>query len=206
MFERMSESARLAMLRGPEEAMRLSTSTVTTGHFLLALLSESSWTAAQILDQFGVTASLVRTALLASTERESDPAVPPRWSDDTRHAIDDALQFALKMGSTSIESEHLLWGILNQPSFHAREILSGQGVDVAALLHVLANKTMPVGVEEPTSQGEREALCPICRTPLSNNLRAQHARATRGNAAPIAVIVLTCGSCGTVLGTADSSH
>lgn len=186
--------------------MRLSTSTVTTGHFLLALLSEPSWSSAQILAQFGVTAPAVRAALVASTEHEAAPAVPPRWSDDTRHAVDDALQFALKMGSATIQSEHLLWGILNDQSYQAREILNAQGVDVDTLLQAVSGKIMPVGVEESRAVGEREALCAICRTPLANNLRAQQARATKGTAAPVALIIITCGSCGTVIGTTASSQ
>ena len=64
-FERFTDRARNVLAQSEEEAQRLGHGFVGTEHLLLALFDSSDGLAAQLLDETGITRSMVETQILA---------------------------------------------------------------------------------------------------------------------------------------------
>lgn len=60
-----------------------------------------------------------------------------RFAREARTALEQSLRTALRLGDRHIGTDHLLLGLLDQPSFLAVRLLDRLGVDVPALRRTL---------------------------------------------------------------------
>jgi len=91
---------------------------IGTEHLLLGLLKEDEGIAAQILINIGLKLDQVRSRILEVMGEkdpevgEQDPEVP--WSARTRSVAKRAVAEAVRLGSRSVDPEHVLLGILSE--------------------------------------------------------------------------------------------
>jgi hypothetical protein len=135
---RLSEQARLALDRADAEAKQLRHRYVGTEHLLLALCDDEGL-AGRTLRGVGVTPDVARTTLEVLATPGDAPAwleigYAPRLNAALRRA--DDLHRASE--ASEVGAEHLLVGLLDDPSNQAVNILSYIGVDLARLRARLA--------------------------------------------------------------------
>ncbi len=135
-----------------EEARRLDHDYLGTEHLLLGLLRETDGVAAQVLNNLGVEAVKVRTAVEFVIGRGDRPAVgelglTPRSKRVIELAIDEARRF----GHDHIGTEHLLLGLLRGGAGIAAGVLDSLGVKLDKVRReataVLSQSTGPGDVE-----------------------------------------------------------
>jgi ATP-dependent Clp protease ATP-binding subunit ClpA len=163
-FERFTDRARHVVAAARQAALSLGADAVGAGHLLLALFAEPEGIAGRTLAAMNVTEDSVRAALLAGRDGEhahaqdegrgvaadqpagdqaaaeqagqaADPI--PRYTDDAKLALRDALTVALEFGHNYIGTEHLLLGLYRNPDSTAAWILGEAGaLESTARAHV----------------------------------------------------------------------
>ena len=119
-----------------QQAKELDCSYVGVEHLLLGLLLEQSGVAAQVLKSFGVTAEDVRDRLLKEEggppdvpepgppfERRAKLVLEVPFAPRAKRALEMAVREALTLGSASVETEHILLGIVRDTESPATRIL-----------------------------------------------------------------------------------
>lgn len=163
-FERFTDRARHVVAASRQAALSLGADAVGAGHLLLALFAEPEGIAGRTLAAMNVTEDSVRAALLIARDREhadaqdegqgvaqdqpagdqvaaeqagqaADPI--PRYADDAKLALQDALTVALEFGHNYIGTEHLLLGLYRNSDSTAAWILGEAGaLESTARTHV----------------------------------------------------------------------
>jgi len=130
MFERYSDRARRVIFFARYEVSNLGGSAIDTEHLLLGLLREGAGAAGEILRRSEITYE----AVLEQVEARSSPDVRNSTSVDmplaaeAKRVLRDAGDEAERMHAPHVDTEHLLLGLLGQPTCLAADILSAKGL------------------------------------------------------------------------------
>ncbi len=119
MFERFTEKAIKVIMLAQEEAHRLGHNFVGAEFIFSGLIGEASGVASQVLRQQGITLKNARIEVEkilgkgSGISPEMNPVDIP-FTESAKLVLNSALSFADKLGSESIDTEHLLIGIFQQ--------------------------------------------------------------------------------------------
>ena len=119
MFERFTEKAIKVIMLAQEEARRLGHNFVGAEFIFLGLIGEASGVASQVLRQQGITLKNARIEVEkilgkgSGISPEMNPVDIP-FTESAKLVLNSALSFADKLGSESIDTEHLLIGIFQE--------------------------------------------------------------------------------------------
>jgi len=125
MFERFTEKAIKVIILAQEEAHRLGHNFVGAEFIFLGLIGEATGIASQVLRQQGITLKNARIEVEKILGKGSviSPEMNPvdiPFTESAKLVLNSALSFADKLGSESIDTEHLLIGIFQQGESTAR--------------------------------------------------------------------------------------
>ncbi len=129
MFERFTDRARSVIVRAQEQARSLSHNYIGTEHVLLGLLAEEDGLAAQALASLDVSLDAVREQVIEIIGLGQGPLpsgghIP--FTPRAKKVLELSLRDALHLGSNSIDTEHILLGLLRE----------GEGVAVVILANL----------------------------------------------------------------------
>lgn len=134
MFEKFTEKAIKVIMLAQKEARRLGHPFVGTEELLLGLIGESSGQAAIVLSQLGVTLRAAQREVEAVVGRGSDyVAIEIPFTERARAGLIFTLEIFRQMELQSIDTEHLLLGLLQVEDAVANIVLQNLGVDLAEL-------------------------------------------------------------------------
>lgn len=139
MFERFSDDARKTVVLAQEEARSLAQSQIGTEHLLLGLLRRRESVAASVLSTFGVTLPDARSQV-AELQGSEGPAVSSHmpFTPEAKDALQRALQACTEHGAQDVNTEHVLFGVL-ETGGRAVEVLRSMGVDADELQRTLTD-------------------------------------------------------------------
>ena len=193
-----------------EEARQLNHSFIGTEHILLGLIREGDGVGAQALRSLGISFQAVRDQVqemigTAGTVASDSPPFTPR----AKKVLELALREALQLNHSYIGTEHILLGLVREGEGVAATVLVRLGADLSRV-RLEVNNLMSgpqeregvrrVGVP-PHPYPPREPRCPRCNGNVSEAARFRTivVAPDEGSADPLAVHVVYCTHCGTVL-------
>jgi ATP-dependent Clp protease ATP-binding subunit ClpA len=205
----LAPSTARAAASAEHEARELGHDRIGTEHLLLGLLTTDS-DASKLLTGAGVTLAAARNTVSEAVGKPSTGTTPGGRSLPSTaragRALGRAARFAHAAGSDIIESEHLLWGVLDVEGT-AGQVLRGLGVDVDSLRNQLealeASRATRTSRELAVTEFSAEK-CPSCSVALEETLSYRIVVATADSGSTRDAIVFSCGNCGRVLGVAPA--
>jgi CHAT domain-containing protein len=121
MFERFAEKGIKVIMLAQEEARRLGHNFVGAEFIFLGLIGEATGIASQVLRQQGITLKNARIEVEKILGRGSGMiTIELPFTESAKLVLNSALSFADKLGSESIDTEHLLIGIFQEGESTAR--------------------------------------------------------------------------------------
>jgi ATP-dependent Clp protease ATP-binding subunit ClpC len=130
MFERFTESARLALSLAQSEARDLRHNFIGTEHLLLGVLGCGDDAVTEALDSYAVSPESVRTRVVELIgPGDADVGGKPPFTARAKKVLELSLREALAMGHDHITSAHVLLGILREGEGVGAQVLEEQGVD-----------------------------------------------------------------------------
>jgi len=180
-FDNFTEQARMVLQLAQEEAQRFNHTYMGTEHLLLGLIRVREGTAAQVLGELGVELDHVRGAvefIMGRGDRTitGDRGLTPR----ARTVIELAVDTARQLDHHSVDTEHLLLGLLREGEGIAAGVLESLGVTVERAW----TKTLDVLAVQPD---QRPRPPPASHLPESTRKGVRHSpqgRSTLGSAQP----------------------
>jgi hypothetical protein len=138
-FERFTERARTVLSQSEREAHRLGHGFVGTEHFLLALVEVTDGLAVRVLDEAGISKSMVEERILTLIKpgtASEDGTLPftPRAKAMLRCAAEEAL----RLGHNYVGTEHLLLGLVSDGDSVAAKVL----LDLKASYGIIKDRTL----------------------------------------------------------------
>jgi ATP-dependent Clp protease ATP-binding subunit ClpC len=129
MYERFSDSARLAMHRANEKALAVHCQ-IGTEHVLLAIVEDGNCVATSVLKHLDVDTQVVRGEIeLAAKSRPSPPQKGrQRMTYGAKRVIEYAMEEARNMGHRYVGTEHILLGLLRDQQSIAAQVLMRSAV------------------------------------------------------------------------------
>jgi ATP-dependent Clp protease ATP-binding subunit ClpA len=141
MFERFTEQAIMALVLAQEESRRLGHNFIGTEQILLGLVGESNGVAAQVLTSMGVklqdTRAEVEKIIGRGTGCSPIPGDVP-YTPRAKQLLELACTEADQLSHHSIDTEHLLLGLIQIRSGVAARVLKSLGVDLTEVHTQLA--------------------------------------------------------------------
>jgi ATP-dependent Clp protease ATP-binding subunit ClpA len=142
-----SERARKVIALTEEEARRFKHNYIGTEHVLLGLLREGEGTAARVLESLGLELQKVRNAVEFIIGRGERPVTgelgfTPRANKVLALARDSARKF----GSGTVETEHLLLGLIREGEGIAAGVLESMGISLARVQSQIVKMLAKQGV------------------------------------------------------------
>ena len=140
-FERFTERARTVLSDSEREARRLGHGFVGTEHILFALFEVADGLAARVLNEAGLSKSMVEESILSlikpgSAFEEGTLPFTPRAKAAVRRAAEEAL----RLGHNYVGTEHLLLGLLGDEESVAAKVL----LQLKASYSVIKDRTVEV--------------------------------------------------------------
>jgi ATP-dependent Clp protease ATP-binding subunit ClpC len=132
MFERFTDRARRVVVLAQEEARRLNHNYIGTEHILLGLLREGDGVAAKALESLGISLEAARAQvkeIVGQGLRGPTGHIP--FTPRAKEVMELSLREALQLGHSSIDTEHLLLGLLREGEGVGAQVLTGLGADYA---------------------------------------------------------------------------
>lgn len=149
MFERFTNTARRVVVLSASEARGLQQDHIGPHHLLLGVLTAENATAGGVLAALGVDAAAVRDHAMATYGRcdgELSGHIP--FSDAAKKTLEYSLRESLALKHTYIGSEHIVLGMISDPSEDTASMLSALGVDIqAACDAIMARLGTPAGAD-----------------------------------------------------------
>ncbi|MFK4085597.1 Clp protease N-terminal domain-containing protein [Kribbella sp. NPDC020789] len=182
MYERFTELARKVVILAQEEARQLDHSYIGTEHLLLGLLGAADGGAAKLLA--GTGAPAVRELVIEIVgrgQRSPEGGIP--FTPRAKATLEDSYLEARRLGSESIDTEHLLLGLLKDADGVAAQVLARLGVEIEALRSLTeqridrrqrsqaAVEAMVAGDPDWTTYGRRHHLIAELNAVLDENER-----------------------------------
>jgi ATP-dependent Clp protease ATP-binding subunit ClpA len=150
MFERFTESARRAIVLSQGEARALKQDHVGPHHLLLGVLTAENTTAGAVLASLGVDAADVRREAIAKYGNgEDEPPGHIQFSQDGKKALENSLRESMRLGHNYIGTEHIVLGLIKNPSEETAELLAAVGADADAVQDAIMARLGAAGGAEP---------------------------------------------------------
>ena len=140
MQERFTERVRKVIALARQEAIRLHHDYIGTEHLLLAILKEGEGVAAVVLTNLGLSLDDLRRAVENGVAYRTETLVLGEipLNQESRSALNYAMDEARRMNHSYIGTEHLLLGLLREESGLASQVLLSLGVDI----DIVRNETL----------------------------------------------------------------
>ena len=191
-FERFTERAREVVALAQDEARLFGHGHIGTEHLLLGLVREGEGIAAQVFAALDVTEEAVRGQVAATVghgDEGTSGALP--FTPSGTKALERAWNEALLLGHTSIDTQHILLGLLRVKEGVAARILLDFDADadkVRAVVTRLVSKPSQAATNMPFT-----IRCPQCGQVLDDGTLAviEHGQTHASHEGPI-----DCSSCG----------
>ena len=153
MFDRFTPRARQVVVRAQDDARELRYDYIGTEHLLLGLLREEEGLAARTLGELGVVCADLRAQIGdgGGEPKESGHLI---FTEHGRRMLEDALRTAVRWNHGMIGTEHLLAGLLADPSSRAVRLLADAGLQPAAIAERLF---ATLGFTDPAAEASRYA-------------------------------------------------
>jgi ATP-dependent Clp protease ATP-binding subunit ClpC len=151
MFERFTTSARRAVVLSQGEARALKQNHVGPHHLLLGVLTAEDATAGAVLASLGVEPEGVRRQVVAKyghDEEETSGHIP--FSADGKKIFEHSFRESLDLGHNYIGTEHIVLGLIRDPSGDTSEVLTALGVRTDAVRNAVMDRLGSAGGAEPT--------------------------------------------------------
>jgi ATP-dependent Clp protease ATP-binding subunit ClpA len=191
--------ARHAVHLAIDEARALGHDRVGTEHLLLGLLASRDTSAALVLDEAGAGLPSARRKVTEAVGTGGAGDGAPTWSPRATRALGRAPRFARDDRAPTVGSEHLLLAVLDVEGT-AGQVLRGLSVDLEQLRAALAGGR-DGAPDQPAAVPPAHTValtCPGCHGPLDTGVLGTEVPVLGAESQP--VTVLSCPSCGTVLG------
>ena len=156
MFERFTHESRRAIVLAQEEARLLSHNYIGTEHLLLGLIADPEGKASRVLGSLNITLEGAREEVRQITGVGQEPArghIP--FTPRAKKVLELSLREALTLRSQSINSEHLLLGLIAEGEGVGVQVLIRLGASLATIRERVTE--LPVTDPEPTT-GEVPSL------------------------------------------------
>jgi ATP-dependent Clp protease ATP-binding subunit ClpC len=132
MFDRFTPRARQVIVLAQDDARELTYDYIGTEHLLLGLLREEEGLAARTLRELGVTCEDIR-ARIGSAGGERKETGQIAFTRQARNVLESALRTAVRWNHGMLGTEHLLAGLIADPSSRAVRLLADAGLQPAAI-------------------------------------------------------------------------
>ena len=151
MFDRFTPRARQVIVLAQEEARRAGHPYIGTEHLVLGLLLEEEGIAARTLRDLNSRSMSSGNALPAGTPYDTGQ-IP--FTPHAKHALEAALATADRWRHPMIGTEHVLAGVIDDPSSRAVRMLADAGSEPATVAeHLFAT----IGFSDPAGEAARYA-------------------------------------------------
>jgi ATP-dependent Clp protease ATP-binding subunit ClpC len=129
-FERFTDQAREVVVLAQDESRELKHNYIGTEHLLLGLLREEEGLAARVLESLDITVEDVR-AQVARIVGQGDEVTTGQipFTPRAKKVLELSLREALALGRKSIDTEHVLLGLLREGEGVANRILVDLGAE-----------------------------------------------------------------------------
>ncbi|EDO08455.1 Clp amino terminal domain containing protein [Babesia bovis T2Bo] len=154
-FNNFSDDAVKVLMLSQEEAKRGAVKQIEIKHILLGLVAVQRGIASNVLSHFGVTSKKLRDVI----DNLEDNTIPPDdknedynliFSQESKNALQLSSIEAESMGNKTLETEHILLGMLGTHSYTFRQILDALTVNIDAM----RNLTLKYIAEEKEKPAE----------------------------------------------------
>jgi len=177
MFERFTEAARRVIFFARYEASQIGSATIDPEHLLLGLMRRDT-RPSHFLQSPDDIASIRKAIESSAAVREKIPtSVDVPLSRDSKLALNNACEEAEALGDRSIDTCHLVLGVMSLETSVAVELLERHGVTLAAYREVVRNS--PREFQEDTVFWLREGAVsrvrqdkPTAMAPVASTLHA----------------------------------
>ena len=115
-----------------EEARLLGHSFIGTEHLLLGLLRQDG-EAAHVLTDLGASLGIVRERVRETIGGGGTPTGSPPFTPRAKKVLELSLRESVQLGSHSIETQHILLGLIREGQGVACQALVGLGIDLGAV-------------------------------------------------------------------------
>ena len=131
MFERFTNQARHIVVLAQEEARMLNQDYIGTEHILLALIHESTGTAARALESTGITeeAACQQVQEIIGRGQQDPPRGHIPFIPRAEKTLELSLREAIALGNNFIGSEHILLGMIREGDNPATQIMNRLDVE-----------------------------------------------------------------------------
>jgi Clp amino terminal domain, pathogenicity island component len=131
LFERFTEPAIKVIMLAQEESRRLGHDYVGTEHILLGLISEGNGVAAKVLSSNSVNLNNARSEVEKITGRGAGRiSVEIPFTPGAKKLLEQSLVESEKLSNNSIDTEHLLLGLIEQKEDIGARVLKNLRVDL----------------------------------------------------------------------------
>jgi hypothetical protein len=125
MFERFAEGSRREIALASQEAKELGHDFIGTEHLLLGLLAAGEGTAVAVLTDLDVTLDDARRKVAQRVHASGSGSIDsPPFTPLAKRVLERALRETMRLNAKSVESEHLLLGLIEVPDGGGARILA----------------------------------------------------------------------------------
>jgi ATP-dependent Clp protease ATP-binding subunit ClpA len=138
MFERFTPHARHVVVLAQEEARKLRHNYIGTEHIVLGLLGERDGLASRVLASFGMSLEDARQEVTSIVQvGKAEPAGHIPFTPRAKKTLELALREALQLRHNSIDTEHVLLGVLREGDGVGAQVLKRHAGLLAIRMAVL---------------------------------------------------------------------
>ena len=159
MEDRMSDNVKRVLTLAQSAAAEFGKNNIGTEHLLLAMAEAEGSTAAEVMQDFGLDADLLRELLAGRTARRPIPErMEPTLTQQSMRAFENAAMEANRMRSPEIGTGHLLLGLLRQQDSGAGALLNTAGVSLQEMYNAVVRKLREQAEQarQPVTAGARK--------------------------------------------------
>lgn len=151
MFERFTASARTVVVLSQGEARTLKQDHIGPYHLLLGVLTAENATGGAVLASLGVEPEGVRRQVVAKYgQGETEPSGHIPFSADGKKIFELSFRESLELGHNYIGTEHMVLGLISDPSGDTSAVLTELGVPTDAVRKAVLDRLGSAGGAEPT--------------------------------------------------------
>jgi hypothetical protein len=133
-MDRLTDRAKVVLLKAQLEARNRGHGEVTSLHLVLGLLAEWEGLAGQAIADAGATRDAVAAAVVAVLPPDGEPlAYHVPYSAGLKKVHELAVRESLRLGHNYVGTEHVLLGLLEAPNEPGAGVLTGLGVTKAGV-------------------------------------------------------------------------
>ncbi len=145
-FERFTDSSRQVLVSAQEEARLLGHSFIGTEHILLGLLQHDG-PAAQVLVELGASLTTARARVEATIGLAGGQGSPP-FTPRAKKVLELSLREAMQLGAGSIDTEHILLGLVREGKGVGAQVLTSLGIDLSQVRQRVIQHLAGLGSQE----------------------------------------------------------